>query len=47
MPAWTMDDESMLAEAALQVVSSAKEHGLDPADYGEQEHHRVARAPDE
>ena len=37
LPAWTMDDEAMLAEAALQVISSARDHGLDPADYGEQE----------
>ena len=27
----------MLAEAALHVVRSARDHGLDPADYGEQE----------
>ena len=37
LPAWTMDDESKLSEAALHVVSSATDHGLDPADYGEQD----------
>lgn len=37
MPAWTMDGEAMLAEAAQHVVSSAKAHGLNPADYGEQD----------
>ena len=33
-PAWTMNDESMIAESALQVITSAKSHGLDPDDYG-------------
>ena len=37
LPAWTMDDGSMLAETALQVVRSAKDHGLAPGDYGEQD----------
>jgi murein L,D-transpeptidase YcbB/YkuD len=37
LPAWAMDDESTLAEAALHLVSSARQHGLDPANYGEQE----------
>jgi murein L,D-transpeptidase YcbB/YkuD len=37
LPAWTMDDQSMLIETALHVVSSARDHGLDPADYGEQD----------
>ncbi len=37
LPAWTMDEDSMLAEAALQVVRSARDHGLVPGDYGEQD----------
>jgi murein L,D-transpeptidase YcbB/YkuD len=32
-----MDDESMIAESALRVITSASRHGLDPADYGTQE----------
>ena len=27
----------MLVEAAVQVLDSARDHGLDPADYAEQE----------
>jgi murein L,D-transpeptidase YcbB/YkuD len=34
-PAWMLDDEGVLAAAAAKVLSSAKNHGLDPADYDE------------
>lgn len=37
LPAWTMEGDAMLAEVAVHVVSSSKDHGLNPADYGEQE----------
>jgi len=32
-PAWMMDEQAMRADMALQVLGSAKEHGLDPGDY--------------
>jgi murein L,D-transpeptidase YcbB/YkuD len=36
-----MDDQTLLAEAAVKVLGSATTHGLDPADYSEQEIIRV------
>jgi murein L,D-transpeptidase YcbB/YkuD len=36
-PAWMMDDQSMRADAAVRVLETAKEHGLDPAEYGDQD----------
>ena len=36
-PAWTMDDQVMRADAAVRVLGSAKTHGLDSADYDDQE----------
>ena len=35
-PVWVMD-EQMRADTAMQLVSSAKTHGLDPAAYGEED----------
>jgi murein L,D-transpeptidase YcbB/YkuD len=32
-----MDEQTMRADTAMQVVSSARTHGLDPANYGEQD----------
>lgn len=37
MPAWMMDDQSMRADTAIAVLGRAREHGLDAADYDEQE----------
>jgi murein L,D-transpeptidase YcbB/YkuD len=34
-PAWVDDGDSLKATAALRVLKSAADHGLDPADYGE------------
>ncbi|HKH73623.1 MAG TPA: L,D-transpeptidase family protein [Vicinamibacterales bacterium] len=36
-PAWMMDDQGMQADAAVAVLGRAREHGLDAADYNEQE----------
>ena len=35
-PVWVIGGDAMRTDAAMQLVSSAKTHGLDPADYGEQ-----------
>jgi murein L,D-transpeptidase YcbB/YkuD len=35
--AWMMDDQGMRAETAVSVLGRAREHGLDAADYDEQE----------
>jgi murein L,D-transpeptidase YcbB/YkuD len=32
-----MEDEGIRADAAMQVIANAKQHGLDPTDYGDQE----------
>jgi murein L,D-transpeptidase YcbB/YkuD len=37
VPAWTMDDQVMRADMAVKVLGTAKAHGLDPADYNEQD----------
>lgn len=37
VPAWIAEDETTTADRAVHVVRSAHEHGLDPADYGEQD----------
>lgn len=36
-PAWTMDDQVMRGDVAVKVLGTAKAHGLDPADYNEQD----------
>jgi murein L,D-transpeptidase YcbB/YkuD len=36
-PAWTMADQAMRADAAITLLGRAREHGLDPADYDEQD----------
>lgn len=36
-PAWMLDDQAMRADAGLHALGTAKEHGLDPADYGAQD----------
>ena len=33
-PAWMMDDQTMRADIAVQVLHAAKGHGLEPDDYG-------------
>src|ERR1044071_698093 len=37
VPVWAMEDEGIRADAAMQVIAKAKQHGLDPTDYGDQE----------
>ena len=44
-PAWMMDDQAMRAEAAVAVLGRAREHGLDAADYEEQEIIRLRSLP--
>jgi murein L,D-transpeptidase YcbB/YkuD len=36
-PVWMMDNQAMRADAALKLLGMAKTHGLDPADYNEQD----------
>jgi murein L,D-transpeptidase YcbB/YkuD len=36
-PAWMMDEQMMRADAAVHVLGRARQHGLDPADYDEQD----------
>ena len=44
-PAWMMDDQGMRADAAIAVLGRAREHGLDAADYDEQEIIRLRSLP--
>jgi murein L,D-transpeptidase YcbB/YkuD len=37
VPVWAMDDQSVRADTAVQVIGSASHHGLDRADYSEQD----------
>src|SRR6187551_624678 len=36
-PAWMMEDQGMRADAAVAILGRAREHGLNAADYDEQE----------
>jgi Uncharacterized protein conserved in bacteria len=36
-PAWMMDDQRTNADAAVETLGRAREHGLDPANYDQQE----------
>jgi len=36
-PAWMMDDQRTNADVAVETLGRAREHGLDPANYDEQE----------
>ena len=44
-PAWMMDDQAPRADAAVAVLGRAREHGLDAADYDEQEIIRLRSLP--
>jgi len=44
-PAWMMDDQAMRADTAIAVLGRAREHGLDAADYDEQEIIRLRALP--
>jgi murein L,D-transpeptidase YcbB/YkuD len=44
-PAWMMDDQAMRADAAIAILVRAREHGLDPNDYDEQEIIRLRSLP--
>jgi len=36
-PVWAMPNDAMRADAAMQVIANAKQHGLDPNDYGDED----------
>ena len=44
-PAWMMNDQAMRADAAIALLDRAREHGLDPADYDDQEILRLRLLP--
>ena len=44
-PVWMMDDQGMRADAAIAVLGRAREHGLEAADYDEQEIIRLRSVP--
>src|SRR5687768_18611668 len=44
-PAWMMDDQAMRADRAIAVLGRAREHGLDAADYDQQENIRLRALP--
>src|SRR5688572_26054762 len=45
--AWVQDTDRSTADAALRVVRSAADHGLDPSDYGEADIARAIEAGEE
>jgi murein L,D-transpeptidase YcbB/YkuD len=44
-PAWMMNDQAMRADAAITILGRAREHGLDPVDYDEQNIIRLRALP--